>query len=250
MNRSDDKTNNLTTNFMPNPYFSFKQFTVYHDRCAMKTGTDAVILGAYARCESDNARILDVGTGCGIISLMLAQRFPDARITAIEIEENAAIQAKENVESSPWKDRIEVVCGDFKKIDLPNKFDLIVSNPPYFNNSLQSENCEKNIARHSVELNFIDLTGKASCLMTDKSLLSIIIPSEAESSFIDAAISNRLMLHERLKIFTKNGQPHKRAILTFGKASRPYSEKTLVMKDENNIPTKQYRMLTNDFYLY
>lgn len=234
---------------MPNPYFSFKQFTVYHDKCAMKTGTDAVILGAYAVCKAGNASILDVGAGSGIISLMMAQRFPDAHITAIEIEENAARQAKENVERSPWPERIEVVCGDFKKFDSQESFDLIVSNPPYFNNSLQSGNCEKNMARHTIELSFNNLTEKASSLMNNESRLVVIIPSEAESSFADAAISSGLMLHERLKIFTKNGQPHKRVILTFGKNTMPYKESSLIMRDENNNFSEQYRKLTKDFYL-
>ena len=115
---------------MSNPYFQFKQFTVRHDKCAMKVGTDGVLLGAWAPVQ--NAKyILDVGAGSGLISLQLAQRNPWASITSIEIDPAAAAQAKENIQSSPWSDRMEVICSDFRDYHAENKFDLIVSNPPY-----------------------------------------------------------------------------------------------------------------------
>ena len=120
---------------MSNPYFQFKQFTVRHDKCAMKVGTDGVLLGAWAPVQ--NAKyILDVGAGSGLISLQLAQRNPWASITSIEIDPAAAAQAKENIQSSPWSDRMEVICSDFRDYHAENKFDLIVSNPPYFVDAL------------------------------------------------------------------------------------------------------------------
>ena len=116
---------------MSNPYFQFKQFTVWHDQCAMKVGTDGVLLGAWASVERAR-RILDIGTGTGLVALMLAQRsLPDAKIVALEIDEAAAGQARENVARSPWQERIEVVQADFKKYRSSDKFDVIVSNPPY-----------------------------------------------------------------------------------------------------------------------
>ena len=115
---------------MPNPYFQFKQFTVRHDKCAMKVGTDGVLLGAWAPVQ-DVKRILDVGAGSGLISLQLAQRNPEAVITSVEIDPAAAAQAQENIQSSPWSNRMEVVCCDFRKYHPEDKFDLIVSNPPF-----------------------------------------------------------------------------------------------------------------------
>ena len=115
-------------NKMANPFFQFKQFTVWHDKCAMKVGTDGVLLGAWASVQGAH-RILDIGTGTGLVALMLAQRsLPDANIVALEIDEAAAGQAKENVARSSWKDRIEVVKQDFLFYQSPDKFDVIVSN--------------------------------------------------------------------------------------------------------------------------
>ena len=116
---------------MSNPYFSFKRFTVWHDRCAMKAGTDSVILGAYVSCDGVVRRILDVGAGCGILSLMMAQRFPEAEITGVEIDVEAACQARENAAASEWAGRIRMENCDFRLFEDECRFDLIVSNPPY-----------------------------------------------------------------------------------------------------------------------
>ena len=131
---------------MSNPYFQFKQFTVWHDKCAMKVGTDGVLLGAWTSVQGAHS-ILDVGTGTGLVALMLAQRsLPNTNIVALEIDEAAARQAKENIVRSPWKKQIEVVQADFRKYQSPEKFDVIVSNPPYFVDSL---GCPDQIGRAS-----------------------------------------------------------------------------------------------------
>ena len=135
---------------MPNPYFQFKQFTVRHDKCAMKVGTDGVLLGAWAPVQ-DVKRILDVGAGSGLISLQLAQRNPEAVITSVEIDPAAAAQAQENIQSSPWSNRMEVVCCDFRKYHPEDKFDLIVSNPPYFVDALRCPDNQRCMARHTSE---------------------------------------------------------------------------------------------------
>ena len=134
---------------MSNPYFQFKQFTVWHDKCAMKVGTDGVLLGAWASVQNAH-KILDVGTGTGLVALMLAQRsLPDADIIALEIDEAAAGQARENVTRSPWKERVEVVQTDFRDYQSSDKFDVIVSNPPYFVDSLECPDQQRNAARHN-----------------------------------------------------------------------------------------------------
>lgn len=132
---------------MPNPYFSFKQFTVYHDRCAMKVGTDGVLLGAWADVVSAR-NILDIGTGTGLISLMMAQRC-NARIRAVDIDADAVEQARGNVAASPWQDRIEVELQDICHFTSETLFDVIVSNPPYFTDSLKCPGKQRNIARHT-----------------------------------------------------------------------------------------------------
>ena len=123
---------------MPNPFFSFKQFTVYHDRCAMKVGTDGVLLGAWTDL-SHSHRILDIGTGTGLIALMMAQRSPEAQITAIDLDAEAVSQARDNIQHSPWKDRIEALLQDVCTYSIDKKFDTIVSNPPYITTEEMAE---------------------------------------------------------------------------------------------------------------
>ncbi len=123
---------------MSNPFFSFKQFTVYHDRCAMKVGTDGVLLGAWTDLSASR-HILDIGTGTGLIALMMAQRSPEAQITAIDLDAEAVSQARDNIQHSPWKDRIEALLQDVCTYSIDKKFDTIVSNPPYLTAEEMSE---------------------------------------------------------------------------------------------------------------
>ena len=138
---------------MSDSSFLFKQFIVHHDRCAMKVGTDGVLLGAWAPVDQAHTA-LDVGTGTGLVALQLAQRNPHLRVTAVEIDAPAAAQAAENVAGSPWPDRIEVVCADFNDFQPDGRFDLIVSNPPYFVDALPCPDRQRNTARHAGGLNY------------------------------------------------------------------------------------------------
>lgn len=152
---------------MPNPYFKFKQFTVYHDRCAMKVGTDGVLLGAWA--QVDNARrILDVGTGTGLIALMTAQR-SQAHIMGIDIDEKAVGQAEENVKASPWKERISICRKDVMQMcrEVDGTFDAIVSNPPYFVENVHCPDARRNVARHTGGLTFGELLAAVERLLAD-----------------------------------------------------------------------------------
>ena len=162
---------------MPNPYFAFKQFTVRHDRCAMKVGTDGVLLGAWTDL-SHSRRILDIGTGTGLIALMLAQRCMDARITAIDLDSAAVEQAQENIQASPWKDRIEALQQDICTYHPNGTFDTIVSNPPYFIDSLKCPDGQRSTARHTDTLDADRLIGKVSELLTSDGRFSIILPAE------------------------------------------------------------------------
>ncbi|WP_300703222.1 methyltransferase [Bacteroides sp.] len=233
---------------MSNTSFTFKQFTVNHDKCAMKVGTDGVLLGAWASVA--NAKhILDVGTGTGLIALQIAQRNQKAAITAIEIDPSAAAQAKENVQCSPWADRIDVICSDFRSFQSKIKFDLIVSNPPYFIDALNCPNEQRNIARHTGGLNYDLLFHHAAHLLEEEGGVSVIIPVEAERAVIDAAWDNKLFPSNCMRIFTKPGKPCRRVLFTFRFQYKEYIEESLCIEVERNNYTPEYIALTKDFYL-
>ena len=168
------------------PFFKFRQFTVWHDRCAMKVGTDGVLLGAWAG-QDRPGEILDIGTGSGLIALMLAQRFPKARITGIDCDKDAAMQAKENFTGSPWADRLRTVhiglqgfCRD--TVTAAERFDLIVSNPPFYDNTLTNPDSRRCTARHTGGLPHDELLLLSAGLLTDSGVFSLIVPSESERS--------------------------------------------------------------------
>ena len=151
---------------MPNPYFRFKKFTVYHDRCAMKVGTDGVLLGAWVNVSGDN--ILDIGTGTGLISLMMAQRNEKAVIDAIDIDSDAVSQAKDNIGNSPFSNRINSWNASLQEFSskVEKRYDVIVSNPPFFVQSLKSPNKERSVARHTDSLPVADLIKGGGCLLS------------------------------------------------------------------------------------
>lgn len=233
---------------MSNTSFAFKQFTVNHDKCAMKVGTDGVLLGAWAPATKAN-HILDVGTGTGLIALQMAQRNHYAMVTAIEIDASAATQAKENVDSSPWADRINVICSDFRDFQSEIKFDLIVSNPPYFMDALKCPNKQRNMARHTGGLNYDSLFRHAARLLLKDGVISIIIPAEVESAVIDAAWNHRLIPSNCMRVITKPGKPCKRVLLTFSFQYKEYVEESICIEVEHNFYTPEYIALTKDFYL-
>ena len=168
---------------MPNPYFQFKQFVVFHDKCAMKVGTDGVLVGAWAQVDGAR-RVLDIGTGSGLIALMLAQRNPDAFVTAVDIDEAAVEQARENVARTPWSDRMEVERLDIRKApeEWNGCFDAIVSNPPYFVESVKCPQAQRNTARHTDELDFDALLSKVSVLLSEK-VVFVVLPATAFGRF-------------------------------------------------------------------
>lgn len=233
---------------MSNSAFKFKQFTIYHDKCAMKVGTDGVLLGAWA--PVDNAkRILDVGTGTGLIAIQLAQRNRQTGITAIEIDTAAAEQAMENVRCCPWADRIEVICTDFRNYQSEEKFDLIVSNPPYFVDALKCPDEQRRMARHTGGLNYDLLFRHSAHLLSIDGKISIVIPSEVEEAVIDAAWIHGLYPAQRTRVFTKPGKPCRRILLTFSPEDKKCIEDNLCIEVEHNEYTPEYIALTRDFYL-
>lgn len=233
---------------MSNSSFQFKEFTVLQDKCAMKVGTDGVLLGAWAPMNNVKC-VLDVGTGTGLIALQLAQRNKQARIIALEIDFAAVTQATENVFRSPWADRIKVICHDFQTYNPENKFDLIVSNPPYFVDAMKCPDKQRCMARHASGLNYISLFRKAARLLTEGGMISIIIPSEAEKMVMDAAWDSRLFPLRRMLVFTKPGKPCRRILLAFSFQEKECVQESLCIETEYNEYTTEYIALTKDFYL-
>lgn len=232
---------------MPNLYFQFKQFTVWHDKCAMKVGTDGVLLGAWT--DVSNAKnILDVGTGTGLLSLMMAQRC-NADITAIEIDKQAIIQANKNVRRSPWEKQITILHTDYNKYTPNQKFDLIVSNPPYFANSLLPPDESRSLARHTNELTYTDLIKKTVTLLQPTGTFSLIIPIDVCEKIIETAYNNSLFLIKRTNVYTKPERSIKRTLLTFGFISANCVTDSLIIELSRHIYSEEYIELTKQYYL-
>lgn len=232
---------------MSNPYFSFKRFTVRHDRCAMKVGTDGVLLGAWADVAGAR-RILDIGTGCGLIALMLAQR-SRARVTAIDIDEAAAEQARENAAASPWAERITVERADARAYRPGVRFDAVVSNPPYFAESLRCPDGRRNAARHADRLTFDELAEAAARLLAADGSFSAIVPADGAERLAEAAFRHGLHPARRTWVRTKPGAPPRRALLAFRPSPSDCAADELAVESAPGTYSPAYAALTRDFYL-
>lgn len=244
--------------------FSFKQFTIQQELCAMKVGTDGVLLGAWADVKSTSPQanrstsILDVGTGTGLIALMAAQRNPEAHIVAIDVNPDAVLQAQENVDASPFANRIIVQQADFRK-GIEGLFNAILCNPPYFENALRSPDASRSTARHSDTLTFDDLALNASSLLHPLGTLSVIIPSERRMDMIAACATHGLTLVRETHVRTLPTKPPKRVLLEFisGLVGQPerldYPEvpviSTLTIEATPGVPTPEFKALLKEFYL-
>lgn len=233
---------------MANDYFEFKQFIIYQDRCAFKVGTDGVILGAYANI-SGTKRILDIGAGTGLISLMLAQR-SEALIYALEPDCESFLQLEENINRSKWSNRIIAVNEKLQDFSAPGNFDLIVSNPPYFSNSLKNPDKRKSDSRHNDNLSPKDLLLYSSKMLLADGKLEVIMPYPEGSLLIAEASSHGLFCNEILKIKPLPTSEIRRLILTFSKEKKKPSEKFLTIEHgKRHEFTDEYMELTKDFYL-
>ena len=232
---------------MPNPYFSFKRFTVYHDKCAMKVGTDGVLLGAWTNVNTSQ-RILDIGTGSGLVALMLAQRC-EASITAIDIDSEAIEQAQININASNWKNRMEVIHTDLCKYSPQNLFDTIVSNPPYFIDSLKCDDIQRNTARHNDTLTSEQLFENVSQMLCPEGEFSLILPFEQTESAISTGEKYGLHPTRHTRVITRPGLPPKRSLLAFKKHPEEYIPQDLVIELERHVYSEDYIALTKEFYL-
>ncbi|MBF0750921.1 MULTISPECIES: tRNA1(Val) (adenine(37)-N6)-methyltransferase [unclassified Pasteurella] len=227
--------------------FTFKQFHINQQHCAMKVGTDGILLGAWAdtnHCKN----ILDMGSGTGLLALMLAQRSTsDCQIHAVELDPAAAQQAQENITLSPWKSRINLVQGDVQHFlsDTKETFDLIVANPPYFEQGVECKNEERELARYTTQSHLDWLTWAAERL-SEKGKISFVLPYEAAKTLEKLTA---LCSVKQTEVITKIGKSPQRMLITFSKQSQKLVHEQIVIYDEKNRYTKEFTELTKDFYL-
>ena len=228
---------------MSNVFFQFKQFIVRQDLCAMKVGTDGTLLGAWAR---GGERILDIGTGTGLIALMMAQRFEKAIVDAIDIDVGACEQARRNAAESPFGDRINI-CNkslqEFADQETNTRYDSIVSNPPYFVHSLKAPDERRSMARHAETLSYYDLMKCSANMLSENGEISVVIPFDCRKHLEEAAILSGLFPSRICAVKTKPEKAPKRYLLAFTK--RPVT----VVLEELVIGSDQYVEMMKDFYL-
>lgn len=255
--------------------FRFKQFEIEQDRCAMKVGTDGVLLGAWAQ---GGRRILDIGSGTGLISLMMAQRFPEAEVVGIDMDADACGQARENVMASPFRDRVEIECcrlqdfggaseaaealetaeaseaaeasGTTETLKAAGVFDAIVSNPPFFVDSLKNPDSKRTMARHTDSLPFRDLFAGVKRLLSDDGVFSAIVPVEVVEQFVAESCILGFYLIRKCGVKTVERKQPKRFMLSFAKHRiSPYEEHVETMMDSHGNRSEWYRKITEEFYL-
>ena len=234
----DDSFGGLRINAYLRCMFQFKQFTVEQELCAMKVGTDGVLLGAWAK---GGQRILDAGTGTGVIAMMLAQRYPGARVTAIDIDEGAVRQAQQNVTKSPFAAQVTVLQETLQ--EHQGEYDAIVSNPPFFIDSLAAPDEQRNMARHTATLTYAELMQAAYRLLSDEGELSVVVPFDYRQRMENEAIFVGFFPSRVCAVKTTERKPAKRYLLAFRKHPCPCE------KEQLTIGSEAYQALTSAFYL-
>lgn len=233
--------------------FSFKQFDIDDSRCAMKVGTDGVLLGAWTECENA-VSVIDAGCGSGLLSLMVAQRNPSANIIGIDVDENACCDARCNAGRTNWSGRIEIVNNDVLQTGRPGLRSplLIISNPPFFNETLHSPDADRSLARHGRGFDVDTLISWAGKLIeTPEDSLSFIAPAQRSAEIEFLLALQRLDVRRRSMVYSRQGRPAVRVLFQAGRgATHSIEDNPVIIRDLNNSYTSQYRNLTSDFYLH
>lgn len=228
--------------------FKFKAFQVDQEGCAMKINTDGVLLGAVAQ-HAKPTRVLDVGTGTGVIALMLAQRYPEAFVDAIEIDPSASETAMANFSGSDFSSRLNLFPGDVTEFESDFSYDLIVSNPPYFVNDLKNPEEKKSLARHTDEGFFERMTGKVASILNEDGEFWVILPVKHAQELIMKAVLYKLFPRMIVHIFSDKGKPEIRQIVCFSFVQTSVRDKNFYIYDEEGHYTDNYVKLLKDFFL-
>lgn len=238
---------------MSNSYFQFKQFIIHHDHCAMKVGTDGVLLGAWAPLGQPK-HILDIGTGSGLIALMMAQRYPQALVLGIDIDASSVIQARENVATSPFAERVSIEHTALQELSAaPATFDAAICNPPFFEESLLPPDASRAAARHTTSLPFEELVSASARLLSEGGRFCIVLPTTAFDAFRLLCFHEGLFLTARCDVQTSLRKAPKRTLACFTKGknteapSTPTTEHLILTENGQRSPA--YAELTRDFYL-
>jgi tRNA1Val (adenine37-N6)-methyltransferase len=238
---------------MPNPYFQFKQFTIYQDRCALKVSTDSCLLGAWAAAlladkKFEVEQVLDIGAGSGLLMLMLAQQFP-GKIDGVEIDQASYEQALENIQLSPWKDRLKLYHHDATLFQHPHQYDFIISNPPFFENDLKSGKHTSNLAKHSEGLTLNALLEVADNNLSRQGKLAILLPYHRLEYAEQTAPAFTLFVQHRLLVQPTPSHAYFRCILLLGREPMNANTNLLVIKDAAGNYTPGFFGLLKDYYL-
>jgi tRNA1Val (adenine37-N6)-methyltransferase len=231
--------------------FRFKQFEVEDNNSSMKVGTDAVLLGSWVDVQGVQT-ILDIGTGCGIISLMLAQR-SKAIITGIDIDKDSVVQARQNGINSPWANRLDFLKESLRDHVLreERKYDLIVTNPPYFSRSLTSPERKRNLSRHQESLTFADIFALSPLILTNNGRLALVFQGTGEATILKTAAIQNAYPTKVLRVITRKGKPGSLILaeLVYSAVPAETNETNLLIHDEDEKFNREYINLTKDFYL-
>ena len=239
------------TIIMANHFFKFKKFTVYQEHCAMKVCTDACLFAAYVANEltGSEQKILDIGTGTGLLSLMIAQQ-TDALMDALEIDEMAVTQAITNVSQSPWPQQVQVHHADFLAFTTAKKYDLIMSNPPFFEDDLKTASPKKNLARHDDSLPFSTLIRHAKSMLAQDGRLALLLPHHRTASVMALLKENDLHCCNMLQVRQTPAHPFFRTILIAGVHENNYSENECTIRADDGQYSPAFIALLQPYYLY
>jgi len=231
--------------------FKFKQFVVNQDRCAMKIGTDSVLLGSWACVNNCPISILDIGAGTGVLSLMLAQRSQAQVIDALEIDNEAYEQCVENFEASIWSDRLFCYHASLEEFteEIVDKYELIISNPPFYSEDYKSNNSKRDLARFTDAMPFNHLLFNVNKLLSENGMFCVIIPFKEETNFIALAKNFNLYLNSVLRVKGNPTSQFKRSLLTFSYEKTVLEQDILIIETSRHQFTEKYINLTKEFYL-
>jgi tRNA1Val (adenine37-N6)-methyltransferase len=241
---------------LPNPYFQFKQFLIRQDLCAMKVTTDACLFGAWIaerwKAQMPAAsRLLDIGTGTGLLSLMIRQKNPAIDIDAIEVDQAAAQQAMENFADTPWEKSLHIINADVKTYQWINKYDCIVSNPPFYENALKSADAKRNLAHHSRELSLSDLVEIIAGRLRENGKLFLLLPFSRRDEAVDLLKQHQLYVQRILDVRQSHKHGYFRVMLQAGFGNRGNPEtRELSIWDGNKQYTAEFASLLKEYYLY